>query len=167
MPNPPAQPPTSNTTLKTFTAGQGAALLPAPDLVLTTPADQPPVNAPASSTLVLIGADAVQFSLGSAGSVTVTFPQLPYRNNTTNPLAPPTNSSQPLYTVQPISHLLFFVFVQGTTAASATPFALDMNNIVCPGPFLGANSFRTFQATVTSTGAASGFVTALLLLSAG
>ena len=184
MPNPPAQPPTLLQSQVGFTAGGGPALSPDPTQVNTLPSVQPPISATASSTPQLLGFDAVQFSFalnGGLGTQTVTFPQLPYRNNTANPLAVNTNAGQQTYTPQPIDLLMLDVSLQFNLQTTAIPAgtvigaigqAITSANVRVLGPFLGHDTYVTFQAVVTAsssvmTGPVAGFVVARLWLSKG
>lgn len=179
MPNPPAQPATILSTQVGFTAGGGAELMPEPTQVQTLPS-QPPPPAGASSTPLLIGFDAAQFSISLTAGVgvqVVTFPNLPYRNNTTNPLAPNTNAGLQTYTPQPIDLLMIDVSLQNLiampgTVVSVSGQALNAKGLAIVGPFLGHDKYITFQAAVSVSGGASsgfvsGFVVARLYLSKG
>jgi hypothetical protein len=167
MPIPPAQPPTNLQVQTGFSAAAGAALTPSPTQVTTLPQAAPAPQSNASSAPQLIAIDAVAFSFslaGGKGSQTVTFPQLPYRNNTQNPLAPPSTAAQKPFAVKAIDHLIFTCALQQLAGpngmnVSLQPVAIDQNNIRCPGPFLGSNVFLTFQVVISATGATSGLVT--------
>jgi hypothetical protein len=105
----------------------------------------------------LVGVDSAQFT-GQGNptlptAITVTFPNLPVRNQRNNPLSALGASRNRLY-VQANRHLLLTVFVQGTNGAPGTivtakPQALTTAGVVVPGPFLGSENFETFQAVVT------------------
>lgn len=172
MPTPPAHPPAVSRSVLGFNPSDGPDHTP---VLSSFDTGVSPLNTALqgpSSTLLLIAADAVQFSLGASGSTTVTFPSLPQRDNTVNPLSAPTASAQQPLVIEPKDHLMFFVFVQSLSAAAGVTVgvaaqALDIHGTKLPGPFLGANAFQTFQAVVTSSGAASGFICALLLLAVG
>lgn len=179
MANPPAQPPTLLTTQIGFTAGGGPQLTPEPTQVQSLPS-QPPPPAGASSTPLLLGFDAAQFTLALSGGLataTLTFPQLPYRNNTANPLAVNTNAGQQTYTPQAIDLLMIDVSIQNLVAPNGTVVgvsgqAITAANLRVIGPFLGHDKYVTFQAVVAanssaSTGTVSGFVVARLWLSKG
>ena len=173
MPVTPARPPSKVRTPLLQTDGGGIALAPATSAATA----QGPAFIPGSSaTLQLLGADAAAFSFTAGGPVpTLTFPNLPYRDNTVNPLAG-TQTASPSLTVAPKDHLIFVAFLQGLvapagTVVGVTPQATDANNLVLQGPFLGANTFQSFGVALavssSTAGTVSGMVVALLLLSVG
>lgn len=175
MPQPPAQSP-ANVRNVIQTTNDSGPVRP-PNQVTTASAILPVPLAPQ-----LVGVDSAMFNVtfsGTTATATVTFPNLPQRNNTINPLNIVLASGNNL-TIQPKDHLMFMAFIQGLTVTpneiamvNTTPVAIDVNNLRVMGPFLGSNTFQTFQADVSITtplgfsGQVSGFVTGLLFLSIG
>lgn len=182
MPVPPAQPATGDRSVQGFTAGGGPALLP----ISTTSSAKLPTQSfdqPSLSVLKVLGFDAVPFSFNVANGVidiptpTFVFPNLPQRDNTQNPLSP-FAVGQAVLEIEPKDHLMFMVLVQNLVApglinVGITPQAIDKNNVVMQGPFLGASTYQTFQALLSVTvspgvsGVVSGIAVGLLLLSVG
>jgi len=162
--------------------------MPAPTSVQTLPTAAPPVQSNASASISLIGVDVAPFSIDLSrpsaaqqgeASGTATFPNLPYRLNTQNSLNPTVTAAQQPITIAANNQLIFVCFVQGPLASAPTgtvisvnPQAITTKNVYVPGPFLGAESYQTFQAVVdalspTLTGTVTGFVVGLLFLSNG
>lgn len=174
MPQPPAQPPTVLSTLLGFAAGNdGATIMPNMASVQTLPSANPPVSSNASSSPSFVGVDIAPFSFtletaGVAGAQTITFPNLPYRNNTQNPLAPTLTAAQQPFSVTPQNLLLLVAFIQGLTAPNGTVVglatqAVNTANAYVPGPILGTDVYRTFQAIVSATGPTSGVVSGTVI----
>lgn len=174
MPQPPAQAPANVRDVINFTNDDGVGRPPNP--VTTASAILPIPLAPQ-----LLGIDAATFQLTAANgySQTITFSALPSRNNTINPLNA-LQSSGTNVTILAKDQLIFLAFPQGVAVApadyplvSVTPLAIDTSNVRVPGPFLGSNTFQTFQAVVSAyvptgfTGTISGMVAGMLYLSIG
>jgi hypothetical protein len=155
---------------------------------ITPPAPQqsiPVYNLPIDQPTYLLGVDAQPFSftLNGAGlvtaEITVAFPALPVRNNSTSSINAKNTQTDPL-SILSGSRLIMIVGVQGLaipgdTLANVTADAqaITTDNIYLPGPFLGSGKFRTFQAVIdvsatnfgTLTDAiVSGYVWAVLYL---
>jgi len=177
MPIPPAQAPANVRNVLYTTNDTGPTRPPNP--VTTASAILPVPLAPQ-----LLGVDAAQFSVtfdgsSTVGDTTVTFPALPQRNNTINPLSLVSASGVTL-NIQPKDFMLFTALTQDVTVdpaavvlVSPQPQAIDINNLRVVGPFLGSNTLRTFQAVITVTvpsgfvGTVTGFVVGSLYLSIG
>lgn len=166
------KPPSKVRTPLIVTDGTGPTLA---QQINSATAQGPAITPTSTSTLQLLGVDIVPFAFVGNPPDAVTFPNLPYRTNENNPLAANTGATQTLR-IQPKDHLIFVVFVQGLSAPAGTvvgvsPQALDTNDLVLPGPFLGSNSFKTFQAVfsiaASKSGRISGAVVGMLLLSVG
>lgn len=132
----------------------------------------------------LLGIDAAQFSITTDGSktvwpTTITFPALPKRNNSINPLNLLQASGNNV-TILAKDTLIFTALTQDVTVSPAAvvlvspqPQAIDTTNLRRVGPFLGSGNFQTFQAVVTITvpsgfvGTVAGFVVGSLYLSIG
>lgn len=116
----------------------------------------------AESTMRVVGVDSAPFSflITAIPTTPILFPNLPKRDNTANPLRFSQVEQRPL-NVAAKDFLLFVTFVQGLVApagvgVSASPLAVTQNgSLTVPGPFLGSNAFRSFQAQLNVNGSAS------------
>ena len=119
---------------------------------------------PVPNPPILIAMDAVPFSQTPQ---TVTFQNIPIRNNNANPLNPTQVGSQPI-TIRPQDCLMFVATIQGSAVpVEVTTQVIDVNNILYPGPFLSAGKYLTFQAILSSTTSTSGIVIGQLFLQRG
>jgi hypothetical protein len=140
----------------------------------TRPANEdkiPVYNLPIDKPTYLLGVDAQPFNamLNGSGAVnvslTVSFPALPVRNGTNNPINNLGTQSDVL-SILPENRLILLVSVQGIAdipgvivSAIAAPQAITGDNTYLPGPFLGSGKFRTFQAVISLTATNLGTLT--------
>lgn len=124
-------------------------------------------NVPTDNATVLIGIDVVSYRVGPTGSIDLTFPNLPVRNNKTNPVQPFLTTQKPFSVLQGDT-LLFVTFPQGTAQPVDTqPYGVVSNVNRYPGPFLGSNTYTGFSVTVTGTSGTTGQVIGMLFLQRG
>ena len=122
-------------------------------------APYPVVNPP-----ILIAMDCVPFFNGTE---TITFLNIPIRNNTANPLNPTQTGATPL-SIRPQDCLMFTGIVQGSLVpVEVITQVIDVNNIIYPGPFLSAGKYLTFQAKLSASSVTSGIVIGQLYLQRG
>lgn len=146
-----AQAPTNARSLRAMT---GTGVKEPPNRFTAATSQAPVIDPNTTSVLQVLGSDAVVFTLPiPTPAVIVTFPNLPKRNNTVNPLIASTVSPAPL-SIAAKDHLLFYVFVQNANvpanvSLNVTAQALARGNIVVPGPFLGSNVFTGFRAVLS------------------
>lgn len=160
MARPVANTPPARSSQGYFTVGKGFNVQPS-NTTLTT------ANVPNDNATSLIGADAIQFTIPSTGSISMYFPNLPVRNNKLNPVNP-YNFSQTPFTVLPQDTLIFFAIPQGsTTPVDVQPFGKLQSFVQVPGPFLGSETYAGFGATVSGPVGAKGTIFAMLLLQRG
>ena len=158
MPQPPANPPTMLSTVMGYTVGAGLV-----NPVTTT--KQTTANVPFDQACTIIGVDVAIYD-AVTGQATVSFPNLPKRSNSQNPLNPQQYNQNTL-TVNPQDQLIFVVTPQSTN----NPVAVEGYGVLktgsAPGPFLGPETYYGFQATVSGAPGSNGLIIGMLFLNRG
>jgi hypothetical protein len=157
MAQPPSNPLSQVTALSQYTIGGGFAQ---PQNV--TEYQMAPY--PVSNPVQLVGVDFVNYKIDGTGYVT--FSNLPIRSNN-NPVSPNTQQPQTI-TVLPQDTLMFEVSIMTTSAPiQLQAQVLDEANTVFVGPWIGAGTYLTFRALVSSTSSASGILVGKIYIQRG
>lgn len=113
------------------------------------PLPPPATSIPQQS--LLVGTDTVMFTVKPFQTVTVTFPNLPTRVPTANPLG--LRGAATAVKVRSYDTLHFGLSLQNVsgTLPKISPLTVDASRARAPGSFLGGgNSYGTFQAVITA-----------------
>lgn len=138
-----------------------------------TTTTQATASLPITNPPMLLGTDSVNFVLPATGTFTFTFPNLPMRTNTANPLVVDTQGSQSLLVI-PIGSMLLYnlnlmnaitwVKFSGYAIIPGNPTPNATASISVPAPFLGPGSYSVFGVNVTGTVGQSGTIFATVYI---
>lgn len=160
MAQPVANTPSVRSTTVGYTVG-GGLVAPNSNTTLTT------ANVPFDNQTVLLGIDAVQYTVPPGGKINILFPNLPVFNNANNPLNTVLTGQKP-FTVLPQDTLVLMTVSQSTNYAVAVEgYGLLSSNVKAPGPFLGSGTYLGFGTTVSGNTGSTGIIVGMLMLRRG
>jgi len=140
-----------------------------------TTTTQATASLPVANPPMLLGVDALNFVLPATGTFSFTFPNLPVRTNTANPVSSvPFGSQSPLVIPQGSLMLFNLSLMNAPTWVRFSGYAVMPGNppgpsasIFVPAPFHGPGSYSVFGVNITGTAGQSGTIFAEVFIQRG
>jgi hypothetical protein len=141
-----------------------------------TTTTQSTASLPLTNPPELLCVDAVNFVLPATGTFPFTFPNMPTRLNTANPLAVATQGTQPPMVIPQGSMLIYtlglmnaptWVQFAGYAVSGGNPINNPSASLYHPAPFLGPGSYSIFGVNVTGTAGQKGTIVATVYIQRG
>lgn len=138
-----------------------------------TTTTQATASLPVTNPPELLCTDAINFVLPATGTFAFTFPNMPIRTNTANPLVVDTTATQSPLVIRQGSLALYnltlmnaptWVEFKGYAVIPGNPPPNPTASIFVPAPFLGPGSYSVFGVNVTGTIGQSGTIFAQLFV---